>query len=52
MDKTENVNTSLMPMNTLSSNNDLLAKMNSSDKEDIEEDESANIITIVSLLLK
>ena len=45
MDKTENVNTSLMPMNTLSSNNDLLAKMNSSDKEDIEEDESANIIT-------
>ena len=36
---------SLMPMNTLSSNNDLLAKMNSSDKEDIEEDESANIIT-------
>ena len=44
MDNTENVNTTLMPMNTLSDNN-LLAKMNSSEKEDLEEDESANIIT-------
>ena len=44
MDNTENVNTTLMPMNTLSDNN-LLAKINSAEKEDLEEDESENIIT-------
>ena len=46
MDNTQNVNSSLMPMNTLStlSNTNLLEKMNT-EKDDIEEDESANIIT-------
>ena len=43
MDNSQNVNSSLMPMNTLSNNN-LLAKINTTDRDDIEEDESENVI--------
>ena len=43
MDNTQNVNSTLIPINTLSDTN-LLEKINA-EKEDIEEDESANIIT-------